>query len=148
MINYFYNIVIISLKIGLSVCREGGRVCNGSEVGFTQAAKRLGLSIAQVSRQITALEYRLNSKLLYRTTRKVALTEEGSIYYRHCRQVLNSLEDAERAISALKDHPQGRLKLTAPVAYGEQYIMPVVLDYMQQYPDVQVDVTRLIKLLI
>ena len=55
---------------------------------FTQAAKQLGISTAQVSRQVGALEKRLKVKLLYRTTRKVSLTEEGRVFYQHCRAVL------------------------------------------------------------
>lgn len=105
---------------------------------FTAAGRRLGISTAQVSRQISQLETRLNTKLFYRTTRKVSLTGEGSVYYSHCRQVMDGLEEAERAISSLRDTPQGSIKMTAPVTYGEQYVMPVVLDYMQAYPDVEI----------
>ncbi|MCE9678307.1 LysR substrate-binding domain-containing protein [Shewanella sp. AS1] len=112
-----------------------------SETGsFTAGAKRLGISTAQISRQVGALERRLDTKLLYRTTRKVSLTEEGNLYYRHCRQVLDALEEAERAISSLKNTPQGLLKLTAPVAYGEKYILPLVNDFMLRYPSVEMEV--------
>jgi len=76
---------------------------------FTQAAKQLKLSTAQVSRQVSALETRLNIKLFYRTTRKVSLTEEGSIFYQHCRSVLDGLDAAERAITHLQTKPQGKL---------------------------------------
>lgn len=107
---------------------------------FTAAAKRLGISTAQVSRQISAIEHRLDTKLLYRTTRKVSLTEEGMLYYQHCRQVLDGLDEAERALSSLKGTPQGCLKLTAPVAYGEKYILPIVNDFMLNYPSVEMDV--------
>jgi len=107
---------------------------------FTGASKILGISTAQVSRQVSALENRLNTKLFYRTTRKVSLTEEGSVYFRHCRQVMAGLEDAERAISNLRNAPQGLVKLTAPVTYGEKYIMPLVIDFMTQYPEVEVNV--------
>ncbi|KAE8176635.1 LysR substrate-binding domain-containing protein [Photobacterium carnosum] len=107
---------------------------------FTAASKRLGISTAQVSRQVSALENRLNTKLFYRTTRKVSLTEEGNVYYQHCRQVLDGLEDAERAISNLRGTPQGLIKLTAPVTYGEKYIMPLVNDFMLQYPEVEVTI--------
>ena len=82
---------------------------------FTQAAKALDISTAQVSRQISALEKRLSIKLFYRTTRKVSLTEEGRIYYQHCRSVLDGLDAAERAITNLQTKTQGRIKLTAPV---------------------------------
>jgi DNA-binding transcriptional LysR family regulator len=105
---------------------------------FTQAAKKLAISTAQVSRQISALEKRLNTKLFYRTTRKVSLTQEGQIFYQHCRSVLDGLDEAERAITNLQSRPQGKIKLTAPVTYGEQRILPLVNDFVQQYSDVEV----------
>lgn len=105
---------------------------------FTRAAKELGVSTAQVSRQISALEKRLNIKLLYRTTRKVSLTEEGRVFYQHCRGVLDGLDAAEQAVSNLQSKPQGRIKLTAPVTYGEQQLLPLVNDFMVQYSDIKV----------
>ncbi|MCG3810428.1 LysR family transcriptional regulator [Psychrobacter sp. Ps4] len=105
---------------------------------FTRAAKELGISTAQVSRQISALEKRLNIKLLYRTTRKVSLTEEGRVFYQHCRGVLDGLDAAEQAVSNLQSKPQGRIKLTAPVTYGEQQLLPLVNDFMMQYRDIEV----------
>lgn len=105
---------------------------------FTAAAKRLGISTAQVSRQISALEARLAAKLFYRTTRKVSVTEVGRIYYQHCRQVLDGLEEAERAITNLQTTPRGLLKITAPVTYGEGTIAPLINDFMQKYPELEV----------
>ena len=105
---------------------------------FTRAAKELGISTAQVSRQISALEKRLSIKLLYRTTRKVSLTEEGRVFYQHCRGVLDGLDAAEQAVSNLQSKPQGRIKLTAPVTYGEQQLLPLVNDFMVQYRDIEV----------
>ena len=57
---------------------------------FTRAAKRLDVSTAQVSRQVSALEARLSTRLFYRTTRRVSVTEAGQIFYQHCRQVLDA----------------------------------------------------------
>jgi len=105
---------------------------------FTQASKKMAISTAQVSRQISALEKRLNIKLFYRTTRKVSLTEEGSVFYQHCRSVLDGLEAAERAITNLQSKPQGKIKLSAPVTYGEQQILPLVNNFIKQYSDVEV----------
>ncbi|MDP2698906.1 LysR family transcriptional regulator [Thalassospira sp.] len=105
---------------------------------FTKAARQLGISIAQVSRQITALEHRLATQLFYRTTRKVTVTEAGQIYYRHCRQLLDGLEDAENALSSLQDTPRGRLKVTAPTTYGETIIAPLLNDFIALYPDLEV----------
>lgn len=105
---------------------------------FTKASKRLAISTAQVSRQISALENRLNIKLFYRTTRKVSLTEEGGIFYQHCRSVLDGLDAAKRSITNLQSKPQGKIKLTAPVTYGEQHILPLVNNFIKIYPDVYV----------
>jgi DNA-binding transcriptional LysR family regulator len=105
---------------------------------FTQASKKMAISTAQVSRQISALEKRLNVKLFYRTTRKVTLTEEGRVFYQHCRGVLDGLDAAERAITNLQSKPLGKIKLTAPVTYGEQQILPLVNNFMQQYSDIEV----------
>lgn len=107
---------------------------------FTAAAKQLGISIAQVSRQVSALEDRLEAKLLYRTTRKVSLTEVGGVYYQHCRSVLDGLEEAERAITNLQRKPRGKIKLTAPVTYGEDSIVPLVNDFVQRYPELEVNI--------
>jgi DNA-binding transcriptional LysR family regulator len=105
---------------------------------FTKASKKMAISTAQVSRQISALEVRLDTKLFYRTTRKVSLTEEGRIFYQHCRSVLDGLDEAERAISNLQSRPHGKIKLTAPTTYGEQKIMPLVNDFVKKYSDVEV----------
>jgi DNA-binding transcriptional LysR family regulator len=105
---------------------------------FTQASKKMLISTAQVSRQISALEKRLNIKLFYRTTRKVSLTEEGRVFYQHCRGVLDGLDEAERAITNLQIKPQGKIKLTAPVTFGEQKILPLVNNFMKKYQDVEV----------
>ena len=113
-------------------------VCVAEYESFTRAARTLGISTAQVSRQISALEERLNIKLLYRTTRKVSLTEEGRMFYQHCRSVLDGLDAAEQAVSNLQSKPQGRIKLTAPVTYGEQQLLPLINDFMMQYRDIEV----------
>ncbi|MEJ2763416.1 LysR substrate-binding domain-containing protein [Photobacterium sp. MCCC 1A19761] len=106
---------------------------------FTAAAKRLSISTAQVSRQISALETRLGTKLFYRTTRKVSTTEVGRVYYQHCRQVLDGLEEAERAITHLQSTPRGTLRITAPVTYGEGTIAPLLNDFACQYPELTID---------
>lgn len=113
-------------------------VCVTELESFTKASKQLGISTAQVSRQVSALEKRLNIKLLYRTTRSVSLTEEGRIFYQHCRGALDGLDAAEQAVTNLRSRPQGKIKLTAPVTYGEQRIMPLVNDFMVLYGDIEV----------
>jgi DNA-binding transcriptional LysR family regulator len=105
---------------------------------FSLASRHLGISTAQVSRQITALEKRLQVKLFYRTTRKVSLTEEAQLFYQHCRHLLNDLETAEQAITNLQSTPQGTIRLTAPLIYGEQKILPLVNDFLLLYSEVEI----------
>lgn len=106
---------------------------------FTHAAKRLGVSTAQVSRQVSALEARLSTRLFYRTTRRVSATEAGQIYYQQCRQVLDALEQAERSITNMQLVPRGKLRLTAPVTYGEKSIAPLVNDFVLRYAELDVE---------
>lgn len=106
---------------------------------FTRTAKRLDVSTAHVSRQISALEDRLSTRLFYRTTRRVSTTEAGQIYYQHCRQILDALEQAERSMTNMQLVPQGRLRLTAPVTYGEKSIAPLVNDFVLRYPELDVE---------
>lgn len=106
---------------------------------FTQAARRLDVSTAQVSRQVSALETRLATRLFYRTTRRVSVTEAGRIYYQHCRQVLDALDDAERSITDLQLSPRGKLRLTAPITYGEKRIAPLVNEFVVRYPELDVE---------
>jgi DNA-binding transcriptional LysR family regulator len=106
---------------------------------FTQAARRLGISTAQVSRQVSALETRLATKLFHRTTRKVLVTETGQTYFQHCRQLLDGLDEAERTVTALQSSPRGKLRITAPVIYGEKTIAPLVNDFVLRYPELEVE---------
>lgn len=106
---------------------------------FTAAAKRLDSSVANISRQVQALENRLATKLFHRTTRKVSVTHEGHTFYQHCRQLLDGLDDAERAISSLQTKPTGKLKVTAPISYGEKFIAPLINDFSVEYPHLTIE---------
>ena len=106
---------------------------------FTKAAKQLGISVAQVSRNIAELEASLAIKLLYRSTRSVSLTEEGLLYLQHCKHLVASLDEANRTLANLKATPRGQIKLTAPVFYGETRIAPLLHNFLQQYPDTELD---------
>ncbi len=107
---------------------------------FTQAAKKLLISTAQVSRQVSELEQRLNTKLFYRTTRKVTLTEEGQLFYQQCRSILDGLEVAERSLTNRQSIPQGKIKISAPVTYGERHIIPLVNQFLLRYPQVEIQI--------
>ncbi|GAA0563499.1 MULTISPECIES: LysR substrate-binding domain-containing protein [Rheinheimera] len=114
-------------------------VAVAEQQSFTKAAKVLGISVAQVSRNIAELETSLAIKLLYRSTRNVSLTEEGQLYLQHCRHLVSSLEEANRTLANLKASPKGLIKITAPVFYGETHIAPLLHDFLKLYPDTELD---------
>ncbi|WP_108652435.1 LysR substrate-binding domain-containing protein [Dongshaea marina] len=107
------------------------------KLSFKLAAEALGVSPAQVSRQISTLEQRLGVKLLYRSTRQVALTESGGIYYDYCSKIIEQIDEAESAISQLQQNPMGLLRVTAPHAYGEQVVSPLLNQFVMQYPELK-----------
>ncbi|MDE3736211.1 MULTISPECIES: LysR substrate-binding domain-containing protein [Pseudomonas] len=107
---------------------------------FTAAAERLGISSSHVSRQIARLEERLQTRLFYRSTRKVALTEAGQTFLQHCQRLMDAREEALRAVSDLTSEPKGLLRLTCAVAYGERFIVPLVNEFMARHPQLRVDI--------
>lgn len=107
---------------------------------FTAAAHRIGLSSSQVSRQIARLEERLQTRLFYRSTRKVALTEAGQTFLQHCQRLVDARDEAMRAISDLTGEPKGLLRMTCAVAYGERFIVPLVNAFMARHPQLRVDI--------
>ena len=106
---------------------------------FTKAAQWLGLSVAQVSRNVSELERRLNVRLFYRSTRQVRLSDEGQVYLQHCQHLVEGLEDANRALSNLQQIPQGRLRMTAPVYYGEARVVPALNRFLQHHAGIELD---------
>jgi len=106
--------------------------------GFTAAARALGLPKSTVSRRVSALEERLGTRLLQRTTRRVSLTDVGEVYYARADRALAELRDAEAALSDLRDAPRGVLRLSAPVDIGHDLLSGVVAAYRRAYPEVSV----------
>ena len=105
---------------------------------FTAASSAIDLPKSTLSRRLADLEKLLGVQLLHRTTRRLVLTEAGAAYYEHCVQVLATIEDANRRISEANELPQGTLRITAPQLFGETYISPLLPEYMNAYPKVQV----------
>tara|TARA_R110000764_G_scaffold112134_6_gene199005 strand:- start:39289 stop:40194 length:906 start_codon:yes stop_codon:yes gene_type:complete len=116
-------------------------VCVAELGHFSGAATRLGLSSSHVSRQIARLEDRLQTRLFYRSTRKVSLTEAGQTFLQHCQRLQDARDEALQAITDLGSEPKGLLRMTCAVAYGESFIMPLVDDFMQRHPQLRVEMT-------
>lgn len=105
---------------------------------FADAARQLALSPPRVTRAVAALEARLGVALLQRTTRQVRVTEAGRRYLEDAQQVLAQLAEAEAAATGSYLTPRGLLHVTAPVLFGEYFVTPQIVDYLDHYPDVQV----------
>jgi DNA-binding transcriptional LysR family regulator len=104
--------------------------------GFAPAARKLGLSASAVTRMVAALEERLGTRLLQRTTRSVMLTDVGARYLQRARQILADIEEAEGSAQAERARPSGRLVVSAPVGFGRLHVTPLISAYLQRYPDV------------
>lgn len=105
---------------------------------FSAAARHLRVSASHVSRLVAQLENQLGTQLLFRTTRRLRLTDAGTIYYEYCRHVFEGFREAEAAINDLQSSPQGVLKLTSATTFGERYIAPLVNDFQRLHPQVEV----------
>lgn len=106
--------------------------------GFAPAARQLGLSPPAVTRAIAALEERIGTRLLHRTTRLVRLTEAGARYLADAKRILAEIEEAEGAAAGAHAQPRGLLTVTAPVLFGRMHVAPVVMEFLSQHPQVSV----------
>ena len=109
------------------------------EEGFAAASRRLKMSPPAVTRAISALEAQLGVQLLVRTTRHVRATDAGLQYAEDARRILQSVEQANESVAGVNQTPKGKITITAPVLFGQQYVMPSVIQYLEQYSDTQVE---------
>lgn len=105
---------------------------------FTEAARRLNMSPTTVTRTIAALEASLGVPLLMRTTRSVRLTEDGAAFLKRCRAGLAEIDQAFEAVRGAGPTPRGTLTVTAPVMFGRLYVLPIITEMLTLYPDLQV----------
>lgn len=110
------------------------------EGSLTAAARSLDSSLPAVVRSLSTLEAELQVRLFNRTTRRIALTEEGKQYLADCRHVLSAVEDSEKTLLAQNKEPTGLLTVTAPVLFGQMYVAPAVSKFMQRYSKVRFNV--------
>lgn len=111
-------------------------VAVAQEAGFSAAARRLGLSAASITRAVAALETRIGTSLLVRTTRNVYLSEAGQRFLEDCRHILADLQEAEDSAAGSHTQPRGLLTITAPVLFGQMFVTPLIVDYLRRFPDV------------
>nr|WP_315418415.1 LysR family transcriptional regulator [uncultured Pseudomonas sp.] len=109
------------------------------EEGFAAAARRLNTSPPSVTRAIAAMEARIGTQLLARTTRSLHLTEAGQRYLEDCRRILAELDEAEEAAAGSYSIPCGHLTVTAPVLFGELYVAPALGEYLDRFAQVSIN---------
>jgi DNA-binding transcriptional LysR family regulator len=104
---------------------------------FAAAAAEEGVTPAIIGRRIGALEKRLGARLLHRSTRRLALTEDGGVFLEHCRRVLADVELAERAVSAARHTAIGHLVVSAPAGFGRRHVAPHGPAFIKAHPQVR-----------
>lgn len=109
--------------------------------GFAAAAREMGLSRSAVNKLVIALENELGVQLLHRSTRVVTPTETGLAFHERCLEILSSLEEAEQSIRQLQAEPKGTLRVNAPMSFGTMHLAAAVADFLQHYPELQVQLT-------
>jgi len=105
---------------------------------FSQAGRELRVSTAVISARVAKLEKQIGVRLLNRTTRQVALTEEAYLYFEDCKRILEQVEMAEAALSSRRHRPAGTLNISAPTVFGRRHLAPLLPVFQQDYPDLQI----------
>jgi DNA-binding transcriptional LysR family regulator len=106
---------------------------------FTSAAEQMDLTTAQISRLVSGLEERLRTKLLQRTTRRIALTSAGETYVIQCRDILERVNVAEAYASGATIEPAGRLRVQCMGSFGNYYVVPLIAEFCAAFPKVSIE---------
>jgi len=110
-----------------------------SNGGFSAAARQLGVATSSVTRLVDALEQRLGTPLLNRSTRSITLTDSGRGYFEHASQILAALDEADDAAAGGVAEPAGVLRITAPVTLAIRYIAPLLPELARRHPRLELD---------
>ena len=108
---------------------------------LTRASDTTGLATPRVSALLSTLERHLGCRLLNRTTRRIALTEEGQAYYERCVGVLREIDEMEASVSHARNAPRGRLKANLPPAMAKQVVLPALPAFLAAHPELSVELS-------
>src|SRR4029453_13957177 len=130
----FWNIKMdrLAAMTTLLAAVEGG--------SLSAASRKLGMPLATVSRKVSELEAHLRTRLLHRTSRRLTLTDAGEAYVAACKRILEDIGEAERAAAGEYMAPRGDLTVTAPIVFGRLHVLPVVIEFLKTYPDIDIRV--------
>lgn len=108
---------------------------SGSLVG---AAERLGISASAVGKSLARLEHKLGVRLLNRSTRRISLTDEGTLFFERCQRIVGEVEEAEAELARISDTPRGKLRVSLP-AIGYRMLLPILPEFTRRYPQIELD---------
>jgi DNA-binding transcriptional LysR family regulator len=108
---------------------------------FSAAATDLGLTPSAVSRLVSRLEERLGVRLLHRTTRRLALTSEGNLYFAHARRILTDIEEVEAEVARSRGAPRGHLHVNTSIAFAVHQLAPALPEFLMRYPEIKVELS-------
>jgi DNA-binding transcriptional LysR family regulator len=108
---------------------------NGS---LSAASRKLGMPLATVSRKVSELEAHLRTRLVNRTSRRLTLTDVGRSYITVCKRILEDINEAERGAAGEYSAPKGELIITAPIVFGRLHVLPVALEFLKAYPEIDI----------
>ncbi|MCC6468805.1 MAG: LysR family transcriptional regulator [Alphaproteobacteria bacterium] len=111
-------------------------VAVADRAGFAAAARGLGLSAPAATRAIAALERRVGTRLMQRTTRRLRLTEAGQRYLADCKRILGEIDEAEASAAGAHAEPRGPLGITAPAMFGRVFVAPIAIEFAERHPQV------------
>jgi len=117
---------------------------------LSAAGREMGLALSVVSKRLATLERRTEARLLARSTRRLALTEEGQVLYERAQRILTEVDEAEAALTHGRVEAQGVLRVSATVAFGRAHVSPVCRDLVRAHPKLSIDLTltdRLVELI-
>ncbi|HSW71460.1 MAG TPA: LysR family transcriptional regulator [Gammaproteobacteria bacterium] len=109
------------------------------EGSFAAAARKWFISSSIVSKRISRLENHLRVQLIQRTTRSLALTESGQLFYLHWKRIKSEISEAEMDVMQHHQQPRGLLRINSPVSFGQVHLVPAINDFIQRYPDIQIE---------
>lgn len=108
---------------------------------FSAAAKDLGLTPSAVSKLVSRLEDRLGARLLERSTRRLALTPEGEMFFARAKRIIADIEEAEEEVTRVRGAPRGRLHINSGTAFGLHQLAPALADFLARYPEIDLELS-------
>jgi DNA-binding transcriptional LysR family regulator len=114
--------------------------CAARHSSFAQAGRELALTPSTVAKRISGLESELGVKLFHRTTRQVRLTADGEVLHARCEKILADIGELENLAAGANTEPRGELRVSLPITYGKQMVLPVLARLLREYPELRADV--------